>query len=189
MPSPSELDDESVDALLGNKGYQCDGQLRNAVLMQTAGVLRRRRYARRAVLVAALVICYVAGTATTQLWRLSDPDAIGQVAQQRLPQKEQQRDAISRPEPDRVLATLPNTAQKPPRSPKELRQAGFEDIRRVSDRYLHDKGNVRLALHYYSRALDAASSEQRAISVEEDSWLLMALKASRMEETKDDNKT
>jgi hypothetical protein len=52
----------------------------------------------------------------------------------------------------------------------------------VSDRYLHEKGDVALALRYYTRALNTASNEQQAISVEEDSWLLMALKTSRMKE-------
>ena len=84
-----------------------------------------------------------------------------------------------------------NPQQELSSMPKQLasrRQAGFEEIRRVSDRLLHDQGDVSAALQFYSRALDQASTDQMAVSVDEDSWLLMALKSARMKEKQDEDK-
>ena len=66
-----------------------------------------------------------------------------------------------------------------------LAEATYEQIRRVSDRYLYEERDIRLALQYGDRALDRASAEELAVSAE-DSWLMMALKLSRTEETEDD---
>jgi len=182
MPPSNDCDNDPVDVLLRSGKSDRDEQLRDAVLAQTTAVLRRRCHMRRAGLVAALAICYLAGAATVRLsWPLASDDGvpIARLAEERPPE--------SAPELDPVATKPPEETTDRPQPPYELRRAGFEDIRRVSDRYLHEEGDVALALRYYRRALDTASNEQRAISVEEDSWLLMALKASRMEETENDN--
>jgi hypothetical protein len=182
MPPSNEYENDPVDALLKGGKFDRDEQLRDIVLTQTTAVLRRRRHVRRAGVVAALAVCYLAGAATMRLWRPLASDDGGLIAREA-----QERPPEMAPEVDRV-ATKP-TEEMPDRQrqPHKLRRAGFEDIRRVSDRYLHEKGDVALALRYYRRALDSASTEQRAISVEEDSWLLMALNTSQMEEKEDDN--
>jgi hypothetical protein len=44
-----------------------------------------------------------------------------------------------------------------------------------------------LAIRTYARALKYASAEERAISPEHDTWLLMALKDAKSKETKHEN--
>ncbi len=57
----------------------------------------------------------------------------------------------------------------------------------AGDRHLHEKGDPLAALRDYSRALDHASAEELAISYEEDSFLLAALKLARIEENRNEN--
>ena len=187
MALPSDSHSDSVDALLNGKSYGRDEQLHAAVLAQTTGMIRRRRHVRRVFLVAALVACYLAGVATMQLQRPGGPDHMSLAAEQSPSQEEQPPEIAPAPQPERIAMTRTDKKNERPRRRRELRTAGFDDIRRVSDRYLRENGDVALALRYYCRALDIASAEQRAISVGEDSWLLMALKNSRMEETENDN--
>ena len=66
-------------------------------------------------------------------------------------------------------------------------QSRFDVLRCISDREVRQHGDLALAVRYYARALNGASAEQRAISIEEDNWLLLALKEARMEESHDEN--
>ncbi len=182
MPPSNECENDPVDALVSDGTFDRDEQLRDAVLAQTTAVLRRRCHMRRAGLVTALAICFLAGAGTMRLSRPPASDDGGLIARQA-----EKRPREIAPKIDRVATKPTEEMTDRHRPPYKLRRAGFEDIRRVSDRYLYEKGDVALALQYYTRALDTASNEQRAISVEEDSWLLMALKTSRMKETEDDN--
>ncbi len=186
-PDTFEGDGDPVDALLSaGRCSGTDDRLRQAVLGRTIGVVRRRRRLKRVALGAALLGCYLVGVATTQLSRSPTGRTVGPLAQQRGGPR---ASAQPTPRPSRVVpqpqADLP--AGRCNGRIAKVRQADFDDIRRLSDRYLEREGNVTLALRYYARALNTASAEQRAISVEEDSWLLMALKQARLKEIRHDN--
>jgi hypothetical protein len=58
----------------------------------------------------------------------------------------------------------------------------FEAYRRAGDRFLREPAQLSMAVRSYTNALSVASAEERAISPERDSWLLMALKDSRIKE-------
>lgn len=60
----------------------------------------------------------------------------------------------------------------------------FENFRRAGDRQLFERGNVRNAMDCYRRALSHANDQELRIQIDRDSWLLMSLKQSRMEERK-----
>lgn len=55
----------------------------------------------------------------------------------------------------------------------------YDRLRRLGDEYLLQRGDVQLAVEFYSRALNALSEEELAIS-DEDTWLLISLKRDRL---------
>lgn len=58
----------------------------------------------------------------------------------------------------------------------------FEQLRRISDLYLYQHGDVTTAIRYYRKALDAATAEELAVAMDKDSWLLIALKQELLRE-------
>lgn len=183
---------DPVDELLAAETPTGLDRIRSRLLAETTSVIRRRRSVRRLGVVVALAGCYLAGIATTRPWNSLAARPAGSVAEQRVIPKEGPAERVSptprREEPPPAPNKWP--APRPPRGDKTLARADFDQIRQVSDRYLYEKGDVAVALHYYSRALNQATPDERAISPEEDSWLLMALKQSRIEEDrKDDGET
>ncbi len=190
MSSPDTPEHDLADELLSVTGPARGDRLRPLLLAQTAAVVRRRRIVRRLGLIAALAGCYLAGLVTAQGWNGASirPDA-SVVEQKRMPEGKP-REGI-RPMPKR-----PQSPEIRPRRPVErlrgrspvIARADFEQMRRVSDRFLYKKGDIATALHYGTRALNQAAPEELAISVEEDSFLLMALKLARKKESQDDDR-
>jgi len=180
-------EDDLVDELLHVEGPTGVDRTRLPLLAETTSVVRRRRMARRLGVVAALAGCYLAGLLTT--WAVAarggKPGPIRRdapvVRQWAAPEETPQKAVPSVPESSPSRDARPRRPAPGPRGTAVAR-ADFEHIRRVSDRYLHEQGDLVTALHYYRRALKEASTEERAISVEKDSWLLMALKQARIEE-------
>ena len=151
-----------------------DDRLRAAVFAQTVGVLRGRRRLKRCTLAAGLLTCYLAGIMTMSIFCTG---------------REQDRPTAPPP----ALAAHPQRPASPPRhqSPRSEEQyaaakkpSGFESWRRIGDHYLHDTGDVSLAVAGYSEAINLASAEERRISPGQDNWLMMALKDARLKERK-----
>lgn len=164
---------EDFDALLTPAPTSANGALQQSILRQTTGVVRRRRYVRRLIQVAALVVCYAAGAVTMRLGTPAPTTVVVRI--------EQPRPSTATPEvpspPRKVVAPPKPSHTEPPLSP-------YERLRRFSDRVLEEKGDIPLAARYYAMALRKATTEERAIT-SGDSWLLMAVKRDRTQEKSD----
>ena len=180
MSSPDEFQNDSLDVVLGAKGQiSDDNRLRQAVLAGTLGVIRRRRRLKRCAVAATFLGCYLAGIATVMFWRPGAIDLPKPSTVQIATNKQQPSDA-SKSQASELAAIL---AYKP----TSVTLSQFEVLRRAGDRYLRDPEKMQLAVRTYSRALKYASAEQRAISPEHDTWLLMALKDAHSKEIKHEN--
>jgi hypothetical protein len=163
---------------LGN--VQAGGQtedFRQALLVRTTRLVRRRLWIRRGVVASTLAACYVAGVLTMH-W-LAPAEVIVQVASAGSDEKK---------------ADVPKTpALQPPAeaSAEILEQWGpLVDIakragvyRRAGDRYYADHNDLQGALRCYRLALDAGSNEDLQIAAN-DNWLLIALKEARTKENR-----
>ena len=125
----------------------------------TLGVVRRRRWTRRACAVLILAAVYAAGLAT--------PAVFGH------------RSEPARTEP----STIPKPVTTPLRAPdlesRALMAAGDERailLKAAGDRYLNETGDVEAALRCYRGVLSLASSDERTHFDPADTWLLAALK-------------
>jgi hypothetical protein len=163
MSTPEELSNDSLgDLLRMNSGAESSRDaLREAVYKQTVGTLRFRRRMKKVVLATSLAVCYLAGMATMGLSPAPQPN----------------RPVVS----PSSMASNAEKAQKPQTKPLQLTRE--EQLRREGDRLL-EKGDMKKAIRRYELALNVASEDQRAISPERDTWLLMALKSARSQETK-----
>jgi len=164
MPEPDESLTDSVDAMLGTDAQASagDAPLRAMVLSQTVRVIRFRRRLRRCGLAAALLGCYLAGAATVARWGLG-------------------RDNSPRPSTEQVTSAPPAPSGVS-RQVATVKMSRFEALRREGDHSLLEEGDVQAALRDYKRAIDLASTEERAIAPGQDTWLLMALKDARTKE-------
>jgi hypothetical protein len=176
MTEPDNSLNDSLDAMLvASIRPEANDGLRGAVLMQTIGVLRRRRRLKRCALAASLLCCYLAGVTTVEIWRPGDGNAVRAVTEA----------TAAKPRPRNVV---PQKSPKPTKP--EIGQvataplSGFESWRRIGDHYLRDSDDFSLAIAGYSWALDLASDKDLAISPGKDNWLLMALKDARAKERK-----
>lgn len=181
MSSPDTPERDLVDELLTVEGPTGVDRIRPRLMAQTASVVRRRRTVRRLAVVVALAGCYLAGIATVQVFRgfpARPSEAVAEMSE--------------------VLQEGPSPAEPPRQREREVpapaeekepavAQTEFDAIRLAGDRRLHEEGDPLAALRDYSRALDHASAEDLALSYEEDSFLLAALKLARIEENQDDN--
>jgi hypothetical protein len=194
MTLPDVPEDDLVEGLLSMDWPAGADSARARLLAQTTSIVGRRRIVRRAWLAAALAGCYLAGLLTT--WGAI---AEGRKAGPTWPNAAVvQEQAAGDEAPEKAAPAAPKRTPSPkakrlgPVSGPRHRgaavaRADFEQIRRVSDRFLRERGDIATALHYYSRALKHASGEERAISVETDSWLLMALKQAHIEEEREND--
>ncbi len=57
----------------------------------------------------------------------------------------------------------------------------YDRLRQLGDRQLSDETDIPGAIRTYRRALQVASNDQRAVSVDHDSWLLMAIKSDQFQ--------
>jgi len=190
MSSPDALEPDLVDKLLNVEGPRGTERIRPRLLAETTSVVRRRRIVRRLGLMAALAGCYLAGVATADGWRGASAQPDGSLVQRRIASEDSAPEGV-RPTP-KPTQSLGIRRQRPVQRSGRPRAApapaDFEHIRRVSDRYLYEQGDIATALHYYTRALDRASPAEREVSVEKDSWLLIALKEARKEENQNEDR-
>ncbi len=168
--TPSEFSENDplapTDDVLGD--LTVNAELRRTSLADTLGVIRRRRRLKRCVATGVLLGCYLAGVSTTASLRSREaaPQSVQNVA---------------------VAPTVPPDFAGPPDQKAVYKVADrYEVLRREADLYLNDPENLQLAVHTYSRALKYASAAQRAVSTENDSWMLIALKEAYSKEKKND---
>jgi hypothetical protein len=174
MSTPEELSNDSLgDLLRMNSGAESpDDALREAVYRQTIGALRFRRRMKKCAMVASLVVCYFAGIATmgfrsTPIAVLETSAGQSAINQSPLPHDNPQKPAIA------DVKHKPQSVAPP--------MSRDEKLRREADELLAD-GDLKQAIHKYELALDLAPADQRAISPQHDTWLLMALKNARPKE-------
>ena len=172
MSIPDDFQNDAIEKILQyhGDGPPSNDRLRDALRAQTLGVIRFRRRMKKCALAASLVVCYFAGAAT-MAFRSTTPitgleTSIGQMA----------KNPSSQPQghpPTPAIADLKPIQQSaaPPLSREET-------LRREADRLLAD-GDMKQAIRKYELALDLAPADQRAISPQHDTWLLMALKNAR----------
>ena len=129
---------------------------------------------KRGTLAAVLLGCYLAGVTTMGLRRL------GENVQPQSPAGPQ----IVARQPKQIVAPAPSTTSAKPQNRRAdvAKISGFDAWRRIGDHYLHDTGDISLAVAGYSQAIDLASKEELDISPERDNWILMALKDARTKE-------
>jgi hypothetical protein len=150
-------------------------------------MIRRRRRAKQATVVVALLGCYLAGVASTRAWRAATPRGAEPIAQEDVHRDKAPAPVAPKVAEQPIVPPMPVVAIE--RQPTFTEEPSFDTLRQFSDRCLQREQDVALALRYYTRALNRASAEEEAISTEHDSWLLMALKASRIKETQDERGT
>jgi hypothetical protein len=186
MTSPNVPEDGLVDNLLDMEGPKGLDPRRARILARTTSVVRRRRWLRRLGVVAALAGCYLAGMATTQACRSPSAPSATSIVEEKVRPEDKRGE---RGPPTRGRSESPETEHQLPVDRPDAPHAavagtGFDEVRRMGDRFLEEKGDVLGALDCYARALDRASSEELAVRPDEDNWLLMALKLDRIEENR-----
>jgi hypothetical protein len=185
MTVPNVPEDDLVDSLLSIDGPTRADRVRARLLARTTSAVRRRWWVRRLGAVAALAACYLAGLATTQACRsLLAPSATSIVQEKPLENQRGERDRSATESPQSPGTEHGRPAYGSDGRPAAVAGTEFDAIRRAGDRFFEQQGDVLGALDCYARALDRASPEELAISVDEDNWLLMALKLDRIEENR-----
>ena len=173
----SDSSDELLESMTSAGARMSASQeLRDAVLSRTTRTIRNRRRMRRASLAATLVACYLGGIATVSLWpaanaveRLNPSAAVGLV-QKGEPDSGVNGQKLVRPEDDQIAdGSLP---------PAAARLTPYERMCRTGDQQLKTHDDILGATRSYKKALQLASSDQRSIAPDHDTWLLMALKQS-----------
>jgi hypothetical protein len=146
-----------------NDEYRSNPALREQVLKQTLGIVRRRRRLGRLRWAGALAACYLAGMLTTRWLGAADEAHNGDLAI-----------AVASPVSIPLVGkAAPSQASMP-----------YETLRERGDRELKNPRTIPSAIRRYSRALAEASHDQRAIDPDRDTWLLMALKLDQSTENK-----
>lgn len=173
----------------------CRPELPETIFAQTRGVLSRRRWWRRGQLGFACLLCYAVGIGSGWLLKPSAaPQLAGQPAtedrnadqrpiQQSLPPS-RGADSAAKQQLENHPGSPPDAAKVVQTAPHRAKISPFENFRRVGDRQLIERGNVRGAMDYYRRALRSATDEELQVQVDRDTWLLISLKQSQLEERK-----
>lgn len=176
MDIPGSPERDFVDAALSPSPTRASpGLLRERLRLQTTGVIRQRRRVKRIAWAAALLVCYLAGVASSRAWLSGEtPARVDQIAQ-------------DEPQPAPPAPAPPGDQVRPVREKPGIaatKKNRFEVLKRSGDEFLREPEDLALAVRGYMRALDAASPEERSLSPN-DSWLLMALKQARSKEIQD----
>jgi hypothetical protein len=192
--TPEPENDRIDDLLMTGARPATDVAWRQALFLRTTGVLRRRRWARRAGFAAALVGCYLAGLATMQLGLPSAPPAERPAELSRASGTEGRENPPREPLPvapsgaaqdSRQLASVPAGVLER-WAPAVSEEQPAQLYRRIGDRYLKEEADVQAALRCYTQALENSSAADLA-SAPEDDFLLMALKDARKKEQRHAN--
>ena len=155
--------------------------LRDALLMRTSGIVRRRSRARRLRQIAMVALAYAAGLATMRaVWRDAQPAQKPLPSLAAAPRVEKMTPAVETPETQADLASL---------SPAELRRMvpGAPRARQIrllqlaGDGYLYGAADVDAALDCYRQVLELTPPEGLGRPDPHDSWLLAELKLSAAE--------
>lgn len=169
---PSDSPDDLLESVLPSaRSTSASRELREAVLSQTTRTIRIRRRVRRASVAATLVACYLGGMATMWLWPATNArnQSAAEFAQGGESASGTPARKMIRPEDDQVADSD---------APTPARLTPYERLRRTGDQQLQAQDDMLAAVRTYKRALQVASSEQRSIDPDRDTWLLMALKQS-----------
>jgi sugar phosphate isomerase/epimerase len=174
MNDPHELSDEQLDALLASCQQPIGADaFRHELFRQTARELRRRRWQRRAAVAASLAACYLAGVLTVG-WPASKPtEDVPAMVQAKpeaspIPTPPETELALAAP----VLERLAEIAERGQRARLYL----------VAGRRYEEANDIRSAVRCYYNFCDWGTAQERAISPEDDSWLLMTVKADKLKE-------
>jgi hypothetical protein len=170
-------EDDSLDELLSAPRVSISPDaVRDAVMQQSAGILRRRRWVRRGSYLVTLAICYLAGLATMAVVRQENPPTVSALTEP--------RDASPDEASSDVQNVVPQIAEGAEVFADQVTptRASFGFFRSAGDYQLLQRGNLQAAVRLYSQALDLASPADLAISAGSDSWLLMSLKQSRLQD-------
>lgn len=170
--APSDFSDELSESMNSTtEQIPASPELRESVLSRTTGIIRQRRRMRRAKIVAALVGCYLAGIATVSL-RPNSRDADRVVAASSTGNNVDSSHATAR------KFVRPEDDQFAPSAQPVVRLTPYERLRRMGDEQLEQYADIAAATRSYEKALQIASTDQRQIAPDHDTWLLMALKHS-----------
>jgi len=156
-----------------NQNLPAMDDLRRRVLEQTTGVIRRRRWARRAAFATTCVGCYLAGLFTVTLTG-SEQDA----SANRQPGIVQTESTQPRPTDSSDTEVSP---APPPRERKIVRRGSMEEksrfisLRDLGDHYLLEKLDPAGATRCYKMALRYATPAEIENTPDKGTWLFRAL--------------
>src|SRR5262249_46686730 len=173
-------DRDPVEIFLQSPPRAEDGTLwRDALLLRTSGVLRRRRIVRRMTAGAALAACFLAGGLVAWFVKPeSSPTQPPDIAAHPVP--EQRAPGESKNRKDAAQPRVPPVAQEWGAFDASAQRA--RKFREAGDRYLHESQDVQAALRCYRQALDAGGDEELIVTPS-DRWRWVALKDARQKET------
>jgi hypothetical protein len=139
-----------------------DDAVRGRILALTGAVVRRRRYARYAAAVLAVVAAWGIGLVTPRFWEAgaaAPPRGVGPPA-------------MPAPTPPSVA---PTDFESRAAFATTVGERGAL-LKRAGDRYLSELGDVEGALRCYRELLSLHSRDERERPDAEDTWLLAALR-------------
>jgi hypothetical protein len=151
-------------------------QLRDAVIGQTTGTIRRRRRTRRASIAATLVACYLGGIATMSLWQSSR--AVDRFVDGSAVAMDQNSEGVAGSETRRLVRPEDDQVPDGGASLAAARLTPYERLCRDGDQQLEEHDDIQAAMRSYKKALQLASADQRSVAPDHDTWLLMAMKQS-----------
>jgi hypothetical protein len=178
-------DPDPLENILRPPSSPANEAVRQEVYAQTRRILRRRHRLRQLVYAAALAASFAAGllimglTFSGERGRISAPSAQAP--------SEQAPSAQTSPPQSKDFEALPQ-----PRSQEtdalamewdafDSTEHRGELYQQAGDRYMTEESDPQSALRCYSNALDNATTEDLAISTN-DNWLLMVIKDARQKE-------
>ncbi|HUY93050.1 MAG TPA: hypothetical protein VMV10_30250 [Pirellulales bacterium] len=155
--------------------------LRDALLLRTSGIVRRRSRARRLRQIAIVAAAYAAGLATTRaVWRDAQPAQNPPPSLAAAPRVKKAAPAVETPEPRADLASL-SPAELRRMVPGAPRAKQIRLLQLAGDGYLYGAADVDAALDCYRQVLELTPPEELGPPDPHDSWLLAELKLSAAE--------
>ncbi len=161
---------DPLDDLLTPHPAPADGaKLRQAILVRSTGVLRRRRRLKQVAWGLALAACYLAGMGTT---RWFTPTPVPQTVQ------------VTPPEPQPEVPAAPPSATALEYLALDSTDHRAELYRAAAERY-REQGDLAAWVRCQDNALDATKQEDLAVSPDDD-FVTIALKQDRQKQEKRD---
>jgi hypothetical protein len=173
---------DDLDELLGPKPAGDDAAVREAVLRQTARVIRLRPWARRAKLLAAAALLVAAGGVAGWFSKPTPGPVTEYVV---LPVGVALPPAEPTPPPTAEYVTVEQIELQAEQAADRATAAAL--YRQAGDRYLADRNDSPPAARCYRLFLMRAGPDALTVSAE-DSWLLIALKQDQRREANRDTR-